>query len=441
MVVIGGGFTGLWAAWHVKQLEPEARVVLLEADEYCGRGPSGRNGGFCNVMWFSLPNMRRRWGDAAALAVARAAERAVREIGEFCEARGSRRLVPHGRLPAGLDRRRPGRDLGRGARRLPRAGRGRRGAAALAGRGRGALRLARLPRRRLLPDLGDACSRRGWRWGCASGCAARGVELFESTAGAGAARRARTGSRRARPAARCAPAPRSSRSAAPPRRRRGPLRNRLTITSSHIVLTEPVPDLLEEIGWTGGECITDCRTMLHYFRTTPDGRIAFGLGGGRISMGGAAARASRARPRGRRAGGRAAARLLPGARGPPHHPRLGRPDRRLPDPPAPGRAPARRPRLRRRRLHRQRRRPLAHGRPHPGLPRPRPPRRALAPRLRRPLAASASRPSPSTGSAATRSAPGSCAKEQAEPSTAGPEPHQPPPSRRIPELIGFHIGR
>jgi glycine/D-amino acid oxidase-like deaminating enzyme len=66
---------------------------------------------------------------------------------------------------------------------------------------------------------------------------------------------------------------------------RGPLRDALTVTSSHIVLTEPVPDLLEEVGWTGGECITDCRTMLHYFRTTPDGRIAFGLGGGRISMG------------------------------------------------------------------------------------------------------------------------------------------------------------
>ena len=66
----------------------------------------------------------------------------------------------------------------------------------------------------------------------------------------------------------------------------GPLRSTLTVTSSHVVLTEPVPDLLEEIGWTGGECITDCRTMLHYFRTTPDGRIVFGLGGGRIAMGG-----------------------------------------------------------------------------------------------------------------------------------------------------------
>ncbi|HJX32946.1 MAG TPA: FAD-dependent oxidoreductase, partial [Solirubrobacterales bacterium] len=76
VVVVGGGFTGMWAAWHLKELEPEARVVLLEADG-CGRGPSGRNGGFCNVMWFSLPNMRGRWGDAGALAVARAAEEAV----------------------------------------------------------------------------------------------------------------------------------------------------------------------------------------------------------------------------------------------------------------------------------------------------------------------------------------------------------------------------
>ena len=64
-----------------------------------------------------------------------------------------------------------------------------------------------------------------------------------------------------------------------------PFRGRLTVTSSHIAITEPVPDLLEEIGWTGGECITDGRAMVHYLRTTPDGRIAFGWGGGRIACG------------------------------------------------------------------------------------------------------------------------------------------------------------
>jgi glycine/D-amino acid oxidase-like deaminating enzyme len=67
-------------------------------------------------------------------------------------------------------------------------------------------------------------------------------------------------------------------------RQRG-LHRRLTVTSSHMVITEPVPDLLEELGWTHGESITDSRAMVHYFRTTPDGRIAFGWGGGRIVPG------------------------------------------------------------------------------------------------------------------------------------------------------------
>jgi glycine/D-amino acid oxidase-like deaminating enzyme len=64
-----------------------------------------------------------------------------------------------------------------------------------------------------------------------------------------------------------------------------PLRHRLSVTSSHIVLTEPVPGVLAQLGWTGGECITDARTFVHYFRTTRDGRIAFGWGGGRLAPG------------------------------------------------------------------------------------------------------------------------------------------------------------
>jgi glycine/D-amino acid oxidase-like deaminating enzyme len=59
----------------------------------------------------------------------------------------------------------------------------------------------------------------------------------------------------------------------------------LAVASSHIVLTEPVPDVIEELGWTGGESISDCRTLLHYLRTTRDGRIVFGWGGGRMGLG------------------------------------------------------------------------------------------------------------------------------------------------------------
>jgi glycine/D-amino acid oxidase-like deaminating enzyme len=64
-----------------------------------------------------------------------------------------------------------------------------------------------------------------------------------------------------------------------------PLRRALTATSSHMVITEPVPDVIEELGWSGGECVTDSRAMVHYFRTTRDHRIAFGWGGGRIVRG------------------------------------------------------------------------------------------------------------------------------------------------------------
>src|SRR6476646_5370020 len=71
------------AGGQLKRLAPEAEVALLEA-ETCRHGPSGRNGGFCNVMWFSLPNMRRRWGDAGALAVGRAAHEAIDGIEAFC---------------------------------------------------------------------------------------------------------------------------------------------------------------------------------------------------------------------------------------------------------------------------------------------------------------------------------------------------------------------
>ena len=64
-----------------------------------------------------------------------------------------------------------------------------------------------------------------------------------------------------------------------------PLRNRLTVSSSHIVCTEPVPDVIEQLGWDGGEAISDGRALLHYTRTTRDGRIVFGWAGGRMAAG------------------------------------------------------------------------------------------------------------------------------------------------------------
>jgi glycine/D-amino acid oxidase-like deaminating enzyme len=283
VVVIGGGYTGMWAAWQIKVLEPEARVVLLEA-ETCGQGPSGRNGGFCNSMWFSLPNMRRRWGNAAALAVARASRDAVAGVESFCAEQGvdawfrrsgylqvSAAPAQDGAWEEALaachelgegDAVRPLTPDGVAARCASPAFRG--GAfypdAATVQPARLALGL----RERLLAAGVKICERSPVRRlrGSPAGVEARTDSGVVGAAGAVVA----IGGAAKSP--------------------RGPLRDALTVTSSHIVLTEPVLDLLDEVGWTGGECITDCRTMLHYFRTTPDGRIAFGLGGGRIAMGG-----------------------------------------------------------------------------------------------------------------------------------------------------------
>jgi len=84
VVIIGGGYAGMWTAW---QLRDRARVVVLEAD-VCGHGPSGRNGGFCETLWSNLPSLRERFGDDRALAAARASSESVRAIGDWCEAEG-----------------------------------------------------------------------------------------------------------------------------------------------------------------------------------------------------------------------------------------------------------------------------------------------------------------------------------------------------------------
>ena len=48
LVVVGGGFTGLWTALLAKEADPTRDVVVLEG-ERIGWAASGRNGGFCDA--------------------------------------------------------------------------------------------------------------------------------------------------------------------------------------------------------------------------------------------------------------------------------------------------------------------------------------------------------------------------------------------------------
>ena len=40
-------------------------------------------------------------------------------------------------------------------------------------------------------------------------------------------------------------------------------RRRLTLRGSYMVVTEPAPERLDELGWTGGEAIRDQRASIH----------------------------------------------------------------------------------------------------------------------------------------------------------------------------------
>ena len=44
IAIVGAGYTGLWTAYYLKQIDPGLRIVILEA-EFAGFGASGRNGG------------------------------------------------------------------------------------------------------------------------------------------------------------------------------------------------------------------------------------------------------------------------------------------------------------------------------------------------------------------------------------------------------------
>jgi len=59
----------------------------------------------------------------------------------------------------------------------------------------------------------------------------------------------------------------------------------MVLVTSAIVATKAVPERLAEIGWTGGETITDSQSRINYYRTTRSGRIVYGMGVARLSYG------------------------------------------------------------------------------------------------------------------------------------------------------------
>lgn len=63
------------------------------------------------------------------------------------------------------------------------------------------------------------------------------------------------------------------------------LKRSMVLVTSAVVATVPIPERLMEIGYTGGETITDSQSRLNYYRTTRSGRLVYGAGVGTLSFG------------------------------------------------------------------------------------------------------------------------------------------------------------
>ncbi|MFI5810087.1 NAD(P)/FAD-dependent oxidoreductase [Streptomyces sp. NPDC051643] len=79
VVIVGGGYTGLWTAYYLKKAAPSLRVTVLE-QKFCGYGASGRNGGWLYNGVAGRDRYSRLHGHEAAVRLQRAMNDTVDEV-------------------------------------------------------------------------------------------------------------------------------------------------------------------------------------------------------------------------------------------------------------------------------------------------------------------------------------------------------------------------
>ncbi len=85
VAIVGGGFTGLWTALHLRLARPDLRVTLLEATA-CGFGASGRNGGWASGWQDELEQLLGCASPAGARFLLDECAAAISGIQSFCAA-------------------------------------------------------------------------------------------------------------------------------------------------------------------------------------------------------------------------------------------------------------------------------------------------------------------------------------------------------------------
>ena len=279
--VIGGGFAGLWTAYELSERAPQLGVVLLEAD-ICGAGGSGANGGFFSPSWTGLSALCGSLGESGGVAYAAALADMVDELDVWVARHEARIDAYHEGIlyaRAGAWQAGPDDETFRLLEKHGYADRLRRVDAAEARR---VADSSRFVGGVVTPDLTviqPAKLARELRRVLLE----RGVRIFEGTP----MLRVEAG----RPARVVTPA--GSVSAAQVvlttgawAARERHFRRAFAVCTDFMVVTEPIPELIEALGWTSHMGVADLREMLYYLRTTPDGRIAIGGGAMGIVYGG-----------------------------------------------------------------------------------------------------------------------------------------------------------
>jgi glycine/D-amino acid oxidase-like deaminating enzyme len=268
--IVGAGYTGLWTALHLLDLDPAMRVTVVEA-EIAGFGASGRNGGWCSsFLPMSLDRIESGHGRDAAIAMHRAMQDTVDEVGRSATAEGiDCHYVKSGTLtlatqPMQLRRLDDEHDEARrfgvdeGTLRLDRAQTRARVAADGVLGGFFTPHCATIHPARLVRGLARAVERRGGV--IHEHTRARTIEPGRVATDHGVVRadvvvRATEGYTAALPGE----------------------RRRLAPIYSLMIATEPLPQSVwDEIGWADRCTLDEARHMIVYAQRTADGRIAFG---------------------------------------------------------------------------------------------------------------------------------------------------------------------
>jgi glycine/D-amino acid oxidase-like deaminating enzyme len=280
--IIGGGFTGLWTAIRLREAEPSLRVCVVEAD-LCGAGASGRNSGAMGHWWTKLPTLVKLLGPDDAQTVLRASVAILDEMHDFvrehaidCQIRrvssvwSATAPVQVGawngvlRMAEKLGLEAPYRVLSDEEMR------------SMFGRGPYFAGVIEEGVTRLQPALLARGLRRA--------ALALGVEIFEQSPvtrveGGSNGLRVKTdrGVVEAQKLVLAANAWMAHLAA---------FRSYVMVVSSDIVVTDPIPDILERKGLRQRPGGVNSRLMLNYSGITPEGRVYLGRGGGTIAFGG-----------------------------------------------------------------------------------------------------------------------------------------------------------